>query len=460
MNAIVRDTEKRADPIIMMAASEARTVVEQVKIHVSTASKEIDRARYKLLDLQEREGWKALGYSNWSKCVQAEFGEISRSRLYQLLDAAIIERNLTGNYGLSTVVDKEENSNIPERTLRPLRQLKDHSDHKHDAESQRKAWDIANKETDGNPTPKAVQKAVEEIKKENQTKREQPKQSDFITLEQWRQMSVEDKKAALNFPNSHKSFNRQDNKSIEWAQWSWNPVTGCRHDCPYCYARDIASRFYPQGFEPSILPDRLRAPHNTAVPGIAKEDPSYKNVFVCSMADLFGRWVPAEWIEAVLDQVRSSPQWDFLFLTKFPKRMAEFDFPRNAWLGTSVDCQARVKNAERAFERIQGGTKWLSVEPLLEPLKFERLDLFDWIVVGGASASTQTPEWVPPIDWISDLHQQARAAGCRIYYKHNCGMQESLRIKEFPWAEPRKKDLPDVFRYLAKANSKDQTAEG
>ena len=30
---------------------------------------------------------------------------------------------------------------------------------------------------------------------------------------------------------------------IEWCDSSWNPVTGCLHDCPYCYARGIATRF-------------------------------------------------------------------------------------------------------------------------------------------------------------------------------------------------------------------------
>ena len=30
---------------------------------------------------------------------------------------------------------------------------------------------------------------------------------------------------------------------IDWAEMSWNPVTGCRHGCPYCYARRTAHRF-------------------------------------------------------------------------------------------------------------------------------------------------------------------------------------------------------------------------
>lgn len=30
---------------------------------------------------------------------------------------------------------------------------------------------------------------------------------------------------------------------IEWCDSTWNPVTGCKHGCPYCYARRVAGRF-------------------------------------------------------------------------------------------------------------------------------------------------------------------------------------------------------------------------
>ena len=34
------------------------------------------------------------------------------------------------------------------------------------------------------------------------------------------------------------------NKSfIEWTDFTWNPVTGCLHGCPYCYARKQTKRF-------------------------------------------------------------------------------------------------------------------------------------------------------------------------------------------------------------------------
>ena len=31
--------------------------------------------------------------------------------------------------------------------------------------------------------------------------------------------------------------------NIEWCDSTWNPVTGCKHGCEYCYARRIAARF-------------------------------------------------------------------------------------------------------------------------------------------------------------------------------------------------------------------------
>lgn len=34
-----------------------------------------------------------------------------------------------------------------------------------------------------------------------------------------------------------------DKTKIEWADSTWNPITGCRHKCHYCYARGIANRF-------------------------------------------------------------------------------------------------------------------------------------------------------------------------------------------------------------------------
>jgi protein gp37/ParB-like chromosome segregation protein Spo0J len=275
----------------------------------------------------------------------------------------------------------------------------------------------------------------------------------LLTLSAWRALSAAEQRRQLARPRSPTfKFNDQSSTKIEWAEWSWNPVTGCKHDCSYCYARDIALgrgriAAFPQGFEPTFLPERLAAPRNTKVPAQASQHIGLRNVFTCSMADLFGKWVPHEWIDAVLAVVRENPQWNFLFLTKFPQRLTEFDFPENAWVGTTVDAQARVKLAEDAFARVRATVRWLSIEPLLEPLVFEHLEHFDWLAIGGASASSETPAWHPPLSWVADLEHQAHAVGAKVYHKSNLYQPRH----EYPGAllaEPVQ--IADVFhmRYL------------
>jgi protein gp37 len=239
-------------------------------------------------------------------------------------------------------------------------------------------------------------------------------------LSEWHELTAQERDAAvlLRHQPTKLRFNEQkDQDNIEWARWSWNPITGCKHNCIYCYARDIAQRFYSQEFEPTIIPERLAIPYSMKPPEV--EGPGYRNVFTCSMADLWGRWVPQDWIDAVLKVVTDNPQWNFLMLTKFPGRMAEQDWPANAWVGTSVDTQARVAAAEKAFAKVQAGVKWLSCEPLLEPLQFTSLEMFDWVVIGGQTRSTQAPEFQPKWEWIEDLLWQARQAGCKVYFKTN-----------------------------------------
>ena len=38
-------------------------------------------------------------------------------------------------------------------------------------------------------------------------------------------------------------MNKQGKRKIEYLDFTWNPVTGCLHNCPYCYARKITNRF-------------------------------------------------------------------------------------------------------------------------------------------------------------------------------------------------------------------------
>ena len=221
------------------------------------------------------------------------------------------------------------------------------------------------------------------------------------------------------------TFN-ETNQEIEWARWTWNPVTGCKHNCLYCYARDIGNRIYKEGFKPTFRPERLAAPANTKLP----KNPALRDrgVFVCSMADLFGDWVPNGWIELVLNEVRNNKQWDFIFLTKNPKRLLTFDFPDNAWLGATVDIQSRVEITESVFKRLKAKIKFISCEPLMEKLTFSTLEMIDWLIIGGLSETSKASDRQPKWEWVEALLWKARKSNAAVYFKPNL----KVRPREYP----------------------------
>jgi hypothetical protein len=120
----------------LMTAAEARDSVEKINNHAT-------QIRALVLDLYERRGWEALGYSSWRACVVSEF-EQSQSRLYQLLDAGKVERNL------SNMLEKP----LSNRAVEELKAL--------EPEQQREVWKEA---TQSNPKPsdKEVKTAVAKI---------------------------------------------------------------------------------------------------------------------------------------------------------------------------------------------------------------------------------------------------------------------------------------------------------
>jgi len=225
------------------------------------------------------------------------------------------------------------------------------------------------------------------------------------------------------------TFNEAKNNNIKWAKWTWNPVTGCLHGCKYCYARDIANRFFDEGFEPTFRPNRLVAPKNTKIPKDKLNVPGIHDVFVCSMADLFGEWVPDEWIHAVMKTVSESPQWNFIFLTKNPKRYLNVDFPKNTWIGATADTQQRATEAIDVFVQLPNDRiTFMSCEPLLEPIEVQYMGAIDWLIVGGQSKSSGAKAFQPEWKWVENLLFDAREKGVAVYFKDNL----TVKPEEYP----------------------------
>lgn len=216
--------------------------------------------------------------------------------------------------------------------------------------------------------------------------------------------------------------------------------------CSYCYAhrlakgrlkkrylaspRDIAGDplVIPGGdpldpFTPRLWPRRLLEPHKVKKPS---------TIFICSMGEVFGDFIPVRWIYWILQTCEDCPQHTFQILTKNPNRAMEFTFPDNVWLGVTVTSELdwpRVSQLLRSDAKL----KFISFEPLLEDVfGSSRLGVFhgfpymDWVIIG---ARTQ-PSLKPDHDWVYNIIDRARHEGIPVFIKNNLRWTE--KIEEMP----------------------------
>ena len=323
---------------------------------------------------------------------------------------------------------------------------------------------------------------------------------------------------------------------IDWCDATWNPVTGCLHGCEYCYARKIAERFggcwrldlpadkewrgkvaagelmgdfarhqngkchvldvpeiecavidapegyrgkvkpHPYYFDPTLHRYRLGDPAHWKKP---------RTIFVCSMADLFGTWVPQEWQQEVLKACLNAPQHRYLFLTKAPNHVCQwprfkgdkdyldFDQERNGairdniWIGVSfTGLTEEIPDADiydsftdtraRYLERLPVhfcGHKFMSIEPIHcdvtelhkdwvdglsgKPFKEywfkDRAREYEWIIVG-AETGNRKDKIAPERSWIEHLASFCKDAGIPLFMKESLRelMGDDFR-QEFPW---------------------------
>lgn len=260
---------------------------------------------------------------------------------------------------------------------------------------------------------------------------------------------------------------------ISWCDSTWNPVTGCEHGCEYCYARRIAERFgikpfghvepcvldepiiiadkkepYPVGFSPTFHRYKLDEPQKWKKP---------RNIFVCSMADLFGDWVPDEWIKAVFDACEKAPWHRYIFLTKNPSRLMlmaaakeveegekyrpedmqkikdHTPLPKhdNWWFGSTLD----NKDARRF--QWWGYHSFISIEPLTEfmDVGLGSFGSDEWVIIG-AETGNRKDKVIPKREWVDNIVEAASITNMKVFMKGSLRdlMGDDFR-QEFPWEE-------------------------
>jgi protein gp37 len=225
-------------------------------------------------------------------------------------------------------------------------------------------------------------------------------------------------------------------RGIEWTDYTFNPIAGCKHGCRWimpdgtvaeCYAETVAERVaqaaYPHGFEHHYWrPELLREP-------LALKTPS--RIFLDSMADLMGHWVPEEQIHQVLETCARAHWHTFQLLTKNAPRLRKFRFPPNVWVGVSAppsimmgrhltpEQQARMVTLQlEVLREVDVPVRWMSIEPLsfdIAPLL--RDSGLQWAVVG--AATNGAVEYQPKRQWVRDLLRTLDAQGTKVFFKGN-----------------------------------------
>lgn len=241
---------------------------------------------------------------------------------------------------------------------------------------------------------------------------------------------------------------------IEWCDHTWNPITGCRHNCSYCYARRMTARFagdirlnmmakkdyskvkaadggkelfvletpmlnetgnalvYPFGFEPTFHKYRMDIPEKLKMGN---------NIFVGAMADVFGEWVPNEWLDEIFEACEKNPIHNYLFLTKNPERYTKYGVPiqkDNLWYGTTItrDDDADKFNYLPAF-----CNTFVSIEPLMGDIVAEGNVMFrqvNWIIIG-AETGRQRNKVTPDFEWIKKIVVEADYNGVPVFMKES-----------------------------------------
>lgn len=243
-----------------------------------------------------------------------------------------------------------------------------------------------------------------------------------------------------------------DNTKIQWANSTWNPVTGCTEispGCANCYARKQAERNqamgspnYRNGFKVTCHPHTLDIPLRWTRP---------RRIFVCSMADLFHSGVDQLFLNRVFGVMRKAHQHTFMVLTKRHRRLLSYaqqgcewpglGWPPNVWVGVTLEHRDYMERLE-ALRQVPGAVRFLSCEPLLGSLLPIDLAGIHQVIVGGESAWDGKRRDMD-LSWARELRTEAQRQGVAFFFKQLGGrpndkggkleqIPPDLQVREWP----------------------------
>jgi len=261
---------------------------------------------------------------------------------------------------------------------------------------------------------------------------------------------------------------------IEWTDYTWNPITGCLNHingmCKGggfpCYAYKLANgrlkerylanenyattvdfrnglykpdaNVYSDPFYPRFWPERICDPLMLTKPC---------KIFVCDMGELFGDWIPEEWVKDVFKTINSCNGLEyaphtFQLLTKQPQNLVKWSFPENCWVGVTATNNQMFEDAAHYLVDIDATVKFVSIEPFLERIEIKAPDelgeILDWLIIGACTGTWEEManlclrygeltlmswgnRWTaqPKIEWVQEIVEAADKAGVPVFLKDN-----------------------------------------
>jgi len=218
---------------------------------------------------------------------------------------------------------------------------------------------------------------------------------------------------------------------IEWTEKTWNPTTGCSKispGCANCYAETLSTRLkamgvekYKNGFELTVHPLEIEKPYSWKKPSM---------IFVNSMSDLFHEDIPFRIIKKIFEVMNKCNRHVFQVLTKREGRLLELNerlnWSPNIWMGVSVEDENHKSRIE-FLRKTDSYVKFISFEPLLEPIQSLNLQNINWVIVGGESGPKARPIRKR---WVIDILDQCRKYNVKFFFKQWGGVNKKKNGRE------------------------------
>jgi protein gp37 len=206
--------------------------------------------------------------------------------------------------------------------------------------------------------------------------------------------------------------------SIEFADFTWNPITGCRNGCDYCWAKKFNDRYKMQNdfYTPEFHEKRLLE----KIPKLPKErneiasliSPYKPLIFAVDMGDIFSKGVLIEWQMKVFDYAALHQEAIFIFLTKRPAEYLGWagEISHNVIVGTSLDYAHNNKRVTAIYNMGREGYKtFVIIEPLMSRMDYVDFSGIDFVIVGALTGRKYNPDPA----WHKSINHPV------IYYKKN-----------------------------------------